>query len=232
MKTKILRSADRGHANHGWLDTYHSFSFGDYYNPQWMGYRSLRVLNDDLVMPGMGFPMHPHKDMEIISYVLSGALAHEDSMGNRRVVNAGEFQFMSAGSGVRHSEYNPSTSEATRLLQIWIKPTQKGATPRYAEKSMAEAPAGSSYLIASPTGRDESIALRQNADLWLAKLHADQSIEHKLPAGQHAWVHVAEGDISLNSESLRAGDAAAIEADGVLKLTANKPSQVLIFNLD
>src|SRR6185436_1960548 len=169
---KIRKANERGHANHGWLDTYHTFSFADYYDPKWMGYRSLRVINDDLVMPGNGFGMHPHRDMEIITYILSGQLEHKDSMGNGRVIRAGEVQYMAAGTGVRHSEFNPSTDEAVHLLQIWIEPDRKGVAPRYAEKSLANAPAGKLQLVTSKAGRDGSIAIHQDADLWLAKLDA------------------------------------------------------------
>src|SRR5271170_1565259 len=173
----LRKSTERGHAKHGWLDTYHTFSFADYYDPQWMGYRSLRVINDDLVMPGMGFGTHPHRDMEIITYILRGALEHKDSMGNGRVIRAGELQYMSAGSGVRHSEFNPSKDESVHLLQIWVQPDAKNVTPRYAEKSMKDVPTGKFQLMTSKTGRDGSIAIRQDADLWLAKFEAGQQAE-------------------------------------------------------
>jgi redox-sensitive bicupin YhaK (pirin superfamily) len=154
----IRKANDRGHANHGWLDTYHSFSFADYFDPQWTGYRSLRVINDDLVMPGMGFGTHPHHDMEIITYILRGELEHKDSMGNGHVIRPGELQYMSAGRGVLHSEFNPSKEEAVRLLQIWIQPDAKGVTPRYAEKSLSAAQAGKLHLMTS-TGRSPSIRM-------------------------------------------------------------------------
>src|ERR1019366_7734035 len=185
MKT-IRKSNERGHANHGWLDTYHTFSFADYYDPKWMGYRSLRVINDDLVMPGMGFGKHPHRDMEIISYVLSGALEHKDSMGNGRVIHAGEFQYMAAGTGVQHSEFNPSKTEPLRLLQIWIQPDKKGVAPRYAEKNYSAVPTGNLQLVASKTGRDGSIAIHQDANLSFAKLDAGQAVKYPLAAERHA----------------------------------------------
>ena len=229
---KIRKANERGHAEHGWLDTYHSFSFADYYDPQWMGFRSLRVINDDLVMPGMGFGTHPHRDMEIITYILNGALEHKDSMGNGRVIKPGEAQYMSAGSGVQHSEFNPSKEEAVHLLQIWIQPDRKGVKPRYAEKSLATAPAGTLNLVTSKTGRDGSIAIHQDADLWLAKFNAGDHAAHKLAKGRHAWIHVAEGEVSLNGKTLQSGDAAAVSDESALELSAAKPSQVLLFDLN
>jgi len=231
MKT-ILRSNDRGHASHGWLDSYHSFSFADYYNPQFMGYRSLRVINDDLVMPGMGFGTHPHRDMEIISYVLSGAIEHKDSMGNGRVIHAGEFQYMAAGTGVQHSEFNPSKTDPLRLLQIWIQPDTKGVKPRYAERNMATAETGKLHLVASKTGRNGSMEIHQDADLLLGKLDAGQSVKHPLAKDRHAWVHVAEGEVNINGKKLSGGDAIAVSAEDTLEIAATKPSQVLLFDLN
>jgi redox-sensitive bicupin YhaK (pirin superfamily) len=232
MKMTIRKATDRGHAEHGWLDTYHTFSFADYYDPQWMGYRSLRVINDDLVMPGMGFGTHPHRDMEIITYILSGSLQHKDSMGNGRVIRSGEVQYMAAGTGVQHSEFNPSKDEAVHLLQIWIQPDAKGVKPRYAEKSFKNATAGTLNLVTSKTGRDGSIAIHQDADLWLAKLDAGNSVKHKLAPGRHAWMHVAEGDVSLNGRKLSGGDAAAVSEESTLELSGIKPAQVLLFDLN
>jgi redox-sensitive bicupin YhaK (pirin superfamily) len=228
----IRKANERGHAEHGWLDTYHTFSFADYYDPQWMGYRSLRVINDDLVMPGMGFGAHPHRDMEIITYILSGQLEHKDSMGNGRVIQTGDVQYMAAGRGVQHSEFNPSNQEAVHLLQIWIQPDEKGVKPRYAEKSLRDAETGKLHLITSKTGRDGSIAIHQDADLWLAKMEAGQKISQPLAQGRHAWLHVAEGEIVLNGKTLSGGDAAAIDREAKLELSANKPSQVLLFDLN
>jgi quercetin 2,3-dioxygenase len=229
---KIRKANERGHAEHGWLDTYHTFSFANYYDPQWMGYRSLRVINDDLVMPNMGFGTHPHRDMEIITYILSGSLQHKDSMGNGRVIRTGEVQYMAAGSGVQHSEFNPAKDEAVHLLQIWIQPDQKGVKPRYAEKSFANAETGKLHLVTSKTGRNDSIAIHQDADLWLAKLNPGETVSHQLNSGRHAWVHVAEGEVTLNGQTLTAGDAAAIDDASALQLRANKPSQVLLFDLN
>jgi len=229
---KIRKANERGHAEHGWLDTYHTFSFANYYDPEWMGYRSLRVINDDLVMPGMGFGTHPHRDMEIITYILSGALQHKDSMGNGRIIRPGEVQYMSAGTGVQHSEFNPSKDEAVHLLQIWIQPDRKGVTPRYAEKSLAEAAPGKLHLMTSKTGRDGSIAIHQDADLWLGKLEAKDKVTHKIASGRNVWLHVAEGEVSLNGKKLEGGDAAAIGEETTLDLSATKPSQVLLFDLN
>jgi len=229
---KIRKASERGHANHGWLDAYHSFSFGDFYDAQWMGFRSLRVINDDLIMPGMGFGKHSHRDMEIITYILSGALKHEDSMGNGRVICSGEVQYMAAGSGVQHSEFNPSKDEAVHLLQIWIQPDAKGVAPRYAEKPFSHAATGAFHLVASKIGRDGSIAVHADADLWLAKLEPGQSVSHTMVPGRHAWVHVAEGEVKLNGRALKAGDAAALSEESGLELLAGKPAQVLLFDLN
>ena len=228
----IRKANDRGHANHGWLDTYHTFSFADYYDPKWMGYRSLRVINDDLVLPGAGFGQHPHRDMEIITYILSGQLEHKDSMGNGRVIRTGEFQYMAAGTGVTHSEYNPSGEEAVHLLQIWIMPDRKGVKPRYAEKSLKDAPANGLHLVASKTGRDGSISIHQDADLWLAKLDTGNRAVHTLTPERHALVHVAEGEVTINGKTLAGGDAALASGEPKLELVAAKPSQVLLFDLN
>ena len=228
----LRKANERGHAEHGWLDTYHSFSFADYHDPKWMGFRSLRVINDDLVLPHAGFGMHPHRDMEIITYILSGQLAHKDSMGNGRVIKPGEFQYMSAGTGVLHSEQNPSGTEAVHLLQIWIQPDTQGAKPHYAEKSMKDAETGKLHLITSKTGREDSIAIHQDADLYLGRLEANQKLTHRLAPNRHAWLHVAEGEVTLNGQTLKGGDAAALSNEGKLELTGTKPSQVLLFDLN
>jgi redox-sensitive bicupin YhaK (pirin superfamily) len=232
MKMTIRKANERGHAEHGWLDTYHTFSFADYYDPQWMGYRSLRVINDDLVMPGMGFGTHPHRDMEIITYILSGSLQHKDSMGNGRVIRTGDVQYMAAGTGVQHSEFNPSKDEAVHLLQIWIQPDAKGVKPRYAEKALKDAAPGTLNLVTSKSGRNDSIAIHQDADLWLGKLDAGNRVTHKLASGRNAWVHVAEGEVTLNGRKLSGGDAAAVSEESALQLSATKPSQVLLFDLN
>jgi redox-sensitive bicupin YhaK (pirin superfamily) len=229
---KIRKANERGHANHGWLDTWHTFSFADYYDPRWMGYQSLRVINDDVVMPGQGFGTHPHRDMEIITYMLSGALEHKDSMGNGRVIRTSEAQYMAAGKGVLHSEFNPSREEAAHLLQIWIQPDAKGVTPRYAEKSLAAAQTGQWHLVTSKTGRDGSMAIHQDADLWLAKLEPGQKLAHTLAAGRHAWLHLAEGKVRLNGQELSAGDAAMLDGTETAELKAVENAQVLLFDLN
>ncbi len=231
MKT-MRRANERGHAEHGWLDTYHTFSFADYYDPDWMGFRSLRVINDDLVMPGMGFGTHPHRDMEIITYVLSGALQHKDSMGNGRIIRPGEVQYMAAGTGVQHSEFNPSPDEAVHLLQIWIQPDRKGLKPRYAEKSLAEAPTSRFNLVVSKSGRDGSLPINQDADLYVAKLATGDATSHALKPGRHAWIHVAEGEVKLDGETLKAGDAVGLTDESKVQLAATKPAQVLLFDLN
>jgi redox-sensitive bicupin YhaK (pirin superfamily) len=224
------KASERGHAAHGWLDTYHTFSFADYHDPEWMGYRSLRVINDDKVAPRMGFGKHPHRDMEIITYILQGALSHEDSMGNGRTISNGEFQYMAAGTGVLHSEQNQS-SEPVHLLQIWIVPDQRGVPPRYAEKSMKEAAYGVLHLITSKSGREESIRIHQDADLWLGKLHPGQRVRHALTPGRHVWLHVAEGEVTVNEHALSGGDAVAVTAEPGLEIEATAEAQVLLFDL-
>jgi len=228
----IRKANERGHADHGWLNTYHTFSFADHYDPQWMGFRDLRVINDDYVAPGMGFGKHPHRDMEIITYVLSGALEHKDSMGNGRIIKPGEVQYMAAGTGVQHSEFNPSGDEAVHLLQIWIQPDTKGMKPRYGEKSFASTPPGKLHLVTSKTGRDGSIAIHQDADLWLARFTNGQTVTHELKPQRHAWVHVAEGEVTLNGKTLNGGDAAAVSGEPKLELTGKGNAQVLLFDLN
>lgn len=227
----IRRGHERGHADHGWLDSFHTFSFADYHDPRWMGFRSLRVINDDRVAPGMGFGMHPHRDMEILTYVLSGALEHRDSMGNGRVIRAGDMQYMAAGTGVHHSEVNPSGEEWVHLLQIWIVPERRGVSPRYEEKPMAGAASGVLHLVASREGRNGSMAIHQDADLWLGKLQVGDRLHHPLASHRQAWVHVAEGQLLLNGQPLSAGDAAAVSEVEGLALTATAPAQVLVFDL-
>ena len=228
----LRKAGDRGHANRGWLDTHFTFSFADYYDPQHMGFRALRVINDDTIAGGGGFGEHPHRDMEIITCVLSGALEHKDSMGNGRIIRPGEFQYMAAGTGVTHSEFNPSPTEPVHLLQIWILPDRKGVKPAYAEKSFARAASGKLYLAASKSGRDGSIPINQDADVFVGKLAAGDKISHTLKPGRHAWLHVADGDVELNGLLLAAGDGAALSEESVVKLTGKSQAQILLFDLN
>ena len=229
---KIRRANERGHADHGWLDAHHTFSFAGYYDPAHMGFRSLRVINDDTVAPGAGFGTHPHRDMEIITYILTGALEHKDSMGNGRIIKSGEVQYMAAGTGVQHSEFNPSDKEAVHLLQIWIQPDKKGAKPRYEEKSLAKAKAGQLHLVASKSGRAGSIAINQDADLFVAKLEPGDQVRHAFQPERHGWLHVAEGEVELNGQRLSAGDAAAVSTEKSLNIVGQARSQVLLFDLN
>jgi redox-sensitive bicupin YhaK (pirin superfamily) len=228
----IRRADERGHADHGWLNTYHTFSFANYYDPEWMGFRDLRVINDDRVAAGAGFGKHPHRDMEIITYVLSGELEHRDSMGNGRIIKPGEFQYMAAGTGVTHSEFNPSEKEPVHLLQIWIKPDKIGAKPAYAEKACSSAPPGRLNLVASKSGRDDSIRINQDADLWLGKFSGGETLTHELKPGRHAWLHVAEGNVEVNGKPLSAGDALAVSDETKLELAGKGSAQVLLFDLN
>ena len=229
---RVLRKAgERGHADHGWLKAWHTFSFADYHDPQWMGFRSLRVLNDDTVDPGTGFGRHPHRDMEILTYILSGSLEHQDSMGNRRIIQTGEVQYMSAGSGVFHSEFNPSASEPVHLLQIWILPHQRGVPPAYADRSLVGAESGRWHCVASATGREGSIQIHQDADLLVARLQPGDRVSHSIAAGRHVWVHVAEGRVRLEGQELESGDGLGIWSEPGLTLEAVLPSQVLLFDL-
>ena len=228
----LRKAKERGHADHGWLNTYFTFSFADYFDPQHMGFRSLRVINDDTVAPGQGFGAHPHRDMEIITYVLSGALEHKDSMGNGRIIRPGEVQYMAAGTGVTHSEFNPSPSEPVHLLQIWILPDQKGAKPTYAEKSLAKAAPGKLLLAASKSGRDGSIAINQDTDVLVGKFQPGDKINHALKPDRHAWLHVAEGEIELGNLKLNSGDGAAFSDEKSISFTAKSPTQVLLFDLN
>jgi len=228
----IRRANERGHADHGWLNSYHTFSFANYYDPKWMGFRDLRVINDDTVTAGAGFGEHPHRDMEIISYVLEGALEHRDSMGNGRIIKPGEFQYMAAGTGVLHSEFNPSAKDAVHFLQIWIQPDKSGAKPAYGEKAYSTAPPGRWHLVASQSGRDGSIPINQDADLWLARFSDGEALTHELRPGRHAWVHVAEGRLELNGQTFSAGDGAAISEEPKLQFVGHGKAQVLLFDLN
>jgi redox-sensitive bicupin YhaK (pirin superfamily) len=222
----------RGHANHGWLDTYHTFSFDTYYDPQHMGFRHLRVINEDVVAPGHGFPTHAHRDMEIITYVLDGALEHKDSMGTGSVILPGEVQRMSAGTGVTHSEQNASTSEPVHLLQIWILPERKGITPSYEQKRFGhEAIKGQLSLIAGRTPQGEAVMIHQDANLYAGILEAGQSVRHTLAADRFAWLQVARGKVQLNGIELEAGDGAAVSDERVVEISGVHTSEFLLFDL-
>jgi redox-sensitive bicupin YhaK (pirin superfamily) len=229
---KVRQADERGHADHGWLDTHHTFSFASYYDPAHMGFRSLRVINDDRVFPGMGFGTHPHGDMEIFSYVLEGTLAHRDSMGNGKQLQPGQIQLMSAGTGITHSEFNPSRSEPLHFLQIWIVPRQQGLKPGYTEwhPKPEQAQAGK-VLVISPDGREGSATIHQDADIYLVRLQPGQTVTHDLKAGRGAWLHVAQGSITLNGVELTAGDGASTEDAGKLAVTASEPTQAFLFDL-
>ena len=229
---RIRPAADRGHFNHGWLDTWHTFAFGDYFDPDHVSFRALRVMNDDTVAPGAGFGMHGHRDMEIITYVLSGALEHRDSLGNGEVLRPGELQRMSAGSGIRHSEFNPSATEPVHLYQIWLLPRQNGLQPGYEQREFpAAARQGRLQLVASPDGADGSLRIEQDARVHLACLEPGQTVNHQLAAGRHAWLQVLRGSVNLAEHALSAGDGAAISDLHDLQITATQPSEIMLFDL-
>jgi redox-sensitive bicupin YhaK (pirin superfamily) len=229
---RVRKGEERGHFDHGWLDTYHSFSFSDYYDPEQMGFRSLRVINEDRVAAGRGFGMHPHRDMEIVTYVLSGSLTHRDSLGTGSVLRAGELQRMSAGTGLRHSEFNDSPTEPVHLYQIWLLPEHRGVTPSYEQRGFeASEDRGRFRVVASPDGRDGSLTIGQDAALYLAAFDEGGEAAHALRPGRHAWLQVLRGRVSLNGEPLVAGDGAALGQEPGLSVTAEGPSEVLLFDL-
>jgi redox-sensitive bicupin YhaK (pirin superfamily) len=228
----IRKSSDRGHFDHGWLDTYHTFSFGDYYDPAQMGFRSLRVMNEDRVAPGMGFGMHGHRDMEIVTYVLSGELQHRDSLGSGEVLRPGEFQHMTAGSGIRHSEFNPSAVEPVHLYQIWLLPRSSGLKPSYSQKVFAaEGRSGRWQLVASPDGADDSLKIEQDARIYLAVLQPNSKLEFGIDASRHTWLQVLRGSISVNGNALSAGDGVAVSQEPQLTLDSTAPAEVMLFDL-
>jgi redox-sensitive bicupin YhaK (pirin superfamily) len=228
---QIRQSKDRGHANHGWLDSRHTFSFADYVDPAHMGFRSLRVINEDRVAPGQGFGAHPHRDMEIISYVLDGALEHKDSMGTGSVIVPGDVQRMSAGTGVRHSEFNASKTDPVHFLQIWIIPAERGIAPSYEQKSFSVAEKqGKLRVVASPNGRDGSVTVHADAHVFAGVFGVGERAELALAPGRHAWVHVARGEARVNGRDLSAGDAAAISEESAVVIEG-KGGEVLVFDL-
>lgn len=232
MNLVIRKSHERGHADHGWLDSYHTFSFADYHDPRHMGFRSLRVINQDIIAPGAGFPTHPHADMEIFSYILWGALEHKDSMGNGRVLRPGQIQLMSAGSGVTHSEFNPSRTEGASLLQIWIRPRQRGLEPSYTEWHPDPAKESDpKVLVISADGREGSATIHQDADIFRVRLPAGQTMAHEIQPGRGVWLQLIKGCIEAHGTQLNPGDAFSTDDSGLLTITANEPAEALLFDL-
>lgn len=228
----IRKGVDRGHANHGWLDANHTFSFANYYHPDHMGFRALRVINEDTVTPGAGFPPHSHQDMEIITYVLEGAVAHKDSTGGGGIIRPGEVQYMCAGSGVTHSEYNASKEEPLHLLQIWLLPSARGLTPGYAQKAFGDERNGVLRLVASPDGRDGSLKINQDASLYASVLAEGDIAEHKFGPDRYGWLQVARGGIEIGGAVMQAGDGAKIELERLISLKALAPkTEFLLFDL-
>jgi hypothetical protein len=228
-----LRSAeDRGHADHGWLNTYHTFSFADYHDPRHMGFHGLRVINEDRVQPGQGFGTHPHRDMEIISYVLEGALQHRDSMGTGSVIRPGDVQRMSAGTGVTHSEFNASRDELVHFLQIWLLPAERGIKPGYEQKTFPRQESdGRLRLVASPDGRDGSVTIHTDASLYVGLFAQGVSGALTLDAGRHSWVQIARGRARINGRDLKAGDGAALSDEAAVRIEGIDASEVLVFDL-
>jgi redox-sensitive bicupin YhaK (pirin superfamily) len=229
---QIRRSSERGHADHGWLDTYHTFSFDTYRDPKFMGFRDLRVINEDRVAAGRGFPTHPHRDMEILTYILEGALQHRDSMGTGSVIRPGEVQRMSAGTGVTHSEQNASKTDPVHLLQIWILPERKGITPGYEQKQFERsALEGQLRLVAAGEPKDGAVKIHQDVSLYAGVLSPGQSVKYDLAPDRHAWIQVARGKVSLNGQELTAGDGAAIANEPKLEIQGTEDSELLLFDL-
>ena len=229
---RLRKATERGHSDHGWLDSFHTFSFADYYDPSHMGFRALRVINDDTVAAGRGFGAHPHRDMEIISYVLDGELAHRDSMGTGSVIRPGDVQRMSAGSGVVHSEMNPSRTDPVHFLQIWLVPSERGLPPGYEQRTFAaEEKAGRLRLVASPDGRDGSVTIHADAALHAGVLGAGQTAELPLAPGRHAWVHLARGKARVNGHDLGAGDGLALSDEARVQIEGIDAGEVLVFDL-
>ena len=228
----VRKSSERGHAEHGWLDSFHSFSFADYYDPQHMGFGPLRVINEDRVQPGRGFGAHGHRDMEIISYVLAGGLAHKDSMGNGSTIRPGDVQRMSAGTGVTHSEFNASQDEPVHFLQIWIEPAQRGIRPGYEEKRFdADSKRGRLRLVASPDGADGSVTIHQDARLYAALMDDADTLEHAMSPDRRAYVHVIRGEVEVNGQLLSGGDAIKLTREARVKLAKARNAEVLLFDL-
>ncbi len=228
----MRRANERGHADHGWLNSHHTFSFADYYDPAQVSFRSLRVINDDRVAPGRGFGTHPHRDWEIFSYVLEGVLEHKDSLGNGRVLKPGEIQLMSAGRGVTHSEFNPSRSEPLHFLQIWTLPRERGLAPSYAEWQPKVSQADThKVLVISPSGGEDSATIHQDTEVYRIRLQPGQTLTHEPKEGRGAWLQIAEGALTLNGVALATGDGASTEELGKLMLVATEPTEALLFDL-
>ena len=228
----IRKSEERGHIDHGWLNTYHTFSFDKYYDPRHMSFGSLRVINEDRVAPGHGFPRHSHRDMEIITYILEGGLAHQDSMGNGSIIKPGEVQRMTAGTGVAHSEANPSETEPVHLLQIWIMPNARGLTPGYEQKMFTdESKQGRLALIASQNGRDGSVTINQDADVYASKLSSGEHVTHETDPNRKIWVQVARGSVLVNEVNLQQGDGAALTDEASVKIEGREPAEILLFEM-
>ena len=228
----VRRASERGHFDHGWLDTWHTFSFAEYHDPRHMSFRHLRVINDDRVRAGHGFPPHGHRDMEIITYVLEGALEHKDDMGNGSVIRPGDVQRMSAGTGVVHSEFNPSKSDAVHLLQIWIVPGARGLAPEYEQKTFAESELRDTLrVIAAPDGRDGAVTIHQDVSLYGSRLTPGRDVRHQLAPGRFAWLHVARGAVRVNATPLTAGDGAAVSDETAVAVSATAPAEILLFDL-
>lgn len=228
----IRKSAERGHFNHGWLNTFHTFSFDQYLDRRYMGFRSLRVINEDFVAPGRGFPTHGHRDMEIITYILEGALKHQDSMGNGSVIRPGDVQRMTAGTGVQHSEQNASDTDAVHLLQIWILPAEKNLTPGYEQKTFSiEERQGQFRLVASPNGDEGSVMIHQDARVFASTLGTGEDINFKMESLRYAWVQVARGSINVNGDRADQGDGCVVVGESELKIVANEAAELLLFDL-
>lgn len=229
----VRRSHERGHAQHGWLDTYHSFSFADYYDPAHMGFRTLRVINDDRIAAGMGFGEHPHRDMEILTYVLEGELEHADSMGNGEVIHPGEVQVMTAGSGITHSEFNHSDRSPVHLIQVWIKPARRGLNPSYAQRLFStEERTGALRLIAANDASEGSLKINQDARVYVSVLESATPLTHILKPGRHVWVQVLSGGALVNGQPLHEGDGAAISDEAEVALAGNPRGEIMLFDLD
>lgn len=229
---QVRKSKERGHADHGWLKTHHTFSFSTYQDPEHMRFRALRVMNEDVVLPGQGFGTHPHNDMEIVTYVLEGELEHKDSMGNGEVLHAGEFQRMSAGTGITHSEFNPSSSEAVHLYQIWLYPERKGIEPSYEQKRFPDSEQQNQLrLVAAPQAEQGALKIHQDVRIYLSKLDSGQEVTHSLSTGRHAWLQVLRGKVRLNDVPLDVSDGAAVSDEEQVLITATDNAEIMLFDL-